>query len=340
MMRDHLLTLVFLLVGAVSAQTEVNYITPSPDIPCPEDPCLTLSQFAANSSNHTGHISLILLPGNHTLNRELILSGADNFSMESQENEIVKIVCQSQSGRFIVNETTFASIKGLHFIGCGGNTVTTVEELVVEDTIFQGVEGDGRGTALVLHEVNFTKIIKCLFISNTHGVNAERHRVGEFIRDPIILRYALGLEEDDLVSAGGALFTTSSNVSVINTNFVHNEAEIGGALLAYKSIISISQCRHSYNRVLYGGGVMATVESLVDIDSSAFSKNVLEYDYSIGGVIATFGGSFNITSSFFTNNSAAVGGVMFTIGGSFNITSNTFINSMQYSLWWSHAYIR
>ena len=327
-MSGHLFTLVFLLVGAVSAQTKVHYITPSPDIPCPEDysACITLSQFAAKSSKDSGQISLIFLPGNHTLNRALILSGADNFTMASQGNKTVMIECMSPNERFIVNETTFATIKGLHFIGCGGNTVTRVEELVVEDTIFQGVEGEGRGTALVLNEVNVTKIRECSFISNTPGNNSERHRVGEFIRDPIILRY-LGLEEDDLVSVGGALLTTSSNVSVTKTKFISNEAEIGGVLSAYKSIISISQCTYSNNRALHGGGVMATVESSVNIDNSIFSKNVATHERSIGGVMYTSGGSFNITSSTFNNNSADGGGVMVTSGGSFNITSSTFNNN-------------
>ena len=324
-MSGHLLTLVFLLVGAVSAQT---YITPSPDIPCPEDPCITLSRFAANSSNHSGQVSLILLPGNHTLNRELVLSGAENFSMESQGNKTVMIICMSPNERFIVNETTFAAIKGVHFIGCGGNTVTSVEELVVEDTIFQGVEGEGRGTALVLNEVNFTKIRECSFISNTPGAYSEHRRVGEFIRNPYVLRYVLKLEEDDLVSVGGVLLTTFSNVSFTKTKFVHNEAEIGGVLLANKSVISISQCTYSNNRALYGGGVIATVESSVDIDNSIFSKNVATHEYySHGGVMVTSGGSFNITSSTFNNNSADSGGVMVTQGGSFNITNSTFNNN-------------
>ena len=328
MMSGHLLTLVFLLVGAVSAQSKVHYITPSPDIPCPEDhsACLTLSQFAADSSNYTGQISLIFLPGNHTLNRELILSGADNFTMASQENETVIIECMSPNESFSVNDTTFATIKGIHFIGCSGNTVTRVEELIVEDTIFQGVEGEGRGTALVLNEVNFTKIRQCSFISNTPGNNSERHRVGEFIRDPHVLS-GLRLKEDDLVSVGGALLTTTSNVSVTKTKFVLNEAEIGGVLLAYKSIISISQCTYNYNRALHGGGVMATVESSVDIDISTFSKNVATHEHSIGGVMFTFSGSFNITNSTFNNNRAIFGGVMFTSGGSFNVTSSTFNNN-------------
>ena len=91
----------------MSAHTEVHYIKPSPNISCPEDPCLTLSQFAAKSTTHTGHIiSLIFLPGNHTLNRELILFGADNFSMASQGNETVMIECPSEYERFMVTDTT------------------------------------------------------------------------------------------------------------------------------------------------------------------------------------------------------------------------------------------
>ena len=81
--------------------------------------------------------------------------------MESQDSEVVVIIeCASLSARFVGNETTFVSIKSLYFICCGSNTVTRVEELVVEDIIFQGVEGEGRGTALVLYEVMSAKIVK------------------------------------------------------------------------------------------------------------------------------------------------------------------------------------
>ena len=42
-------------------------------------------------------------------------------------------------------------IKDPHFIGCGCNGASQVEQFIVEDTIFEGVEG--RGTTLVLKEV-------------------------------------------------------------------------------------------------------------------------------------------------------------------------------------------
>ena len=129
--------LLFLLVCTDSAYSQVHYyIRPSLNVLCgPGDPCLTLAQFAADStsclSNET-NISFSFLPGNHNLDRELSLSHTDNFSMTKDIEGngtvyVVHIECGSQSGRFNISKTMFATIKGLHFIGCGGNRVNQVE---------------------------------------------------------------------------------------------------------------------------------------------------------------------------------------------------------------------
>ena len=55
-MGGHLLNLVFLLVYTAFTNGRVElYITPSVDSSCPQDPCVTLSQFAADPSNYTGN---------------------------------------------------------------------------------------------------------------------------------------------------------------------------------------------------------------------------------------------------------------------------------------------
>ena len=149
----------FFLVYADSVNSQAHYyITPSLSVHCPGDTCLTLPQLAANSTSYLGNetnVSLAFLPGNHSLDGELSLSHADNFSMTKVigGNGTVFIKCGSQSGRFNISETTFAIIKDLHFVGCGGNcySVSQMEQFAVEDTIFEGVEG--RGTALVLNQV-------------------------------------------------------------------------------------------------------------------------------------------------------------------------------------------
>ena len=74
------------------------------------------------------NISLFLLPGNHSVDRELSLTHACGQLLNDIDKECTKQwncvcrMCQS------VTETTFASAKGLHFIGCRGNTVNLVEQ--------------------------------------------------------------------------------------------------------------------------------------------------------------------------------------------------------------------
>ena len=343
--------LLFLLVYADSAYSQVHYyITPSLNVSCPQDPCLTLSQLAADSNSYLGNeanISLSFLPGNHSLDRELSLSQADNFSMAKDigGSGTVFVECDSQSGRFNIIETTFTTVQGLHFIGCGGNRVSQVEQFIVEDTIFQGVEG--RGTALMLNEVSAASIARSLFHSNTHSSTFENHDIPPYASDQDILNY-LYLNRNALLAVGGALYTAFSNVSIVGSQFTHNTAEIGGALFAHRSSLHVVGSTYSYNRGSFGGA-MITSESSVNIDNCNFSKNAAEiiggvmitYKDSVsisgssftnnsatnGGVMRTLDGSFTITSSTFTNNSATVGGVMHTSGGSFTITSSTFTNN-------------
>ena len=96
-------------------------------------------------------------------------------------------MCSSQSEQFNISQTTFVTIKGLHFVGCGGNRVSQAEQFIVEDTIFQGVEG--RGTVLLLNEVKAANITRSSFISNTHGSTFEYSNISNFISNQDILDY-------------------------------------------------------------------------------------------------------------------------------------------------------
>ena len=148
MSHNHFANLVPLfLVCADSAYcySQTNYyIRPSEslNVHCPGDPCLTLAEFATNSTSYLGNetnISLSFLPGILGLDRELSLSHADNFSMtiNTGGNGSVFVECGSQPGRFNISETTFATIRGLHFIGCGDNRVSQVEQFIVKDRVWK-----------------------------------------------------------------------------------------------------------------------------------------------------------------------------------------------------------
>ena len=349
--------LLFLLVYyADSANSQAHYyITPSLSVHCSGDPCLTLPQLAANSTSYFGNetnVSLFFLPGNHSFDGELSLSHADNFSMikDIGGNGTVFVECGSQSGRFNISETTYAMIKDLHFVGCGGNRVSQVEQFIVEDTIFEGVEG--RGTALVLNRVTDASIARSSFLSNVHASTFEYHEISPYSYDSEILNY-LYLNRNSSLAVGGALYTAFSNVSIVISKFTDNRAEIGGALFAHNSSLHVVGSTYSYNKASFAG-VMITSESSINIKNSNFIENaamiqggvMIAYRDSFnvngttftsnsannaganGGVMVIYDSSFNnITSSTFTNNSASYGGVMRTSDSSFNITGSTFTNN-------------
>ena len=269
--------LLFLLVYADSANSQqVHYhVRPVLSIHCPGDPCLTLAQFAANSISYLGNktsVSLSFLPGNHGLERELSLSHVENLSMTKiiGGNGTVFVKCGSQSGRFNISETIFAMVKDLHFVGCGGSRVSQVEQFVVEDTIFEGVEG--RGTALVLNEVTDASIAKSSFLSNVHASTFEYH-ISPYASDQEILNYLLEyLNRNPSFAVGGAVYTAFSNVSIVSSKFIHNRAEIGGALFAHNSSLHMDGSTYSYNKATVGGAII-TSESLINIKNGNFIEN-------------------------------------------------------------------
>ena len=308
-------SLLFLLVYADTVFSKVHYITPSLDGPCPQNSsCLTLSQFAANSSYIERDTCLLFLPGNHTLDRELLLADqVNNFSMtkDGVGNETVFVECSTRSGRFHISKTASVSINGLHFIGCGSNNVSQVNWLTITSSTFQGVQ-EGN-TVLVLNKVSTATIVRCSFLSNSlHYQIIRGYYYGDELLDYVYSRRS---------TPSGMLYVAFSNVSIISSKFMHNRADIGGALVAHNSSLYLARSTYS-NNTANVGGVMVTSGSTVDMDNNTFINNAALY----AGVMVTYNDTFTISSATFNNNYADVeGGVMITLGdSSFTISTSTF----------------
>ena len=311
-------SLLFLLVYADTVFSKVHYITPSLDGPCPQNSsCLTLSQFAANFSYTETDTSLLFLPGNHTLDQELLLAQVNNFSMtkDGVGNETIFVECSTRSGRFHISETTSVSINGLHFIGCRSNNISQVNWLTINSSTFQGVQ-EGN-TVLVLNEVSAATIVRCSFLSNSLHLKinvSTINSVNEFLDYVYFQR----------TTPSGMLYVAFSNVSIISSKFMHNRADIGGALVAHNSSLQLDRNTYSNNKANFGG-VMVTFGSIVDMDNNTFINNVAQS----AGVMVTYNDTFTISSTTFNNNSADVdAGVMITFGdSSFTISTSTFSNN-------------
>ena len=353
-MRSHFLAeflLLFLLAHADSTYSKVHYITHSLDSSCLQNAssCLTLSQFAANSSHNETDVSLLFLPGNHTLDQELLLAHGHNFSMSkyAKDNETVYVECISHFGKFDISETTSVSIYCLYFIGCSNTRISKVTWLTITDSTFQGVNYES--TVLEINKVINTIIVRSQFLNNT----LESYSNNNDSYTTLILQYIDFDETLDYVyhqpnTSSGALYIAFSNVSIVSCSFMYNRADIGGALVAHNSSVHIDKSTLSYNTANFGGtmvtfgstvninntvfthnsalrdgGVMMTYNDRVRISSSSFSENVA---YAYAGVTLTFGdSSFKINNSDFFSNSAAEGGVLYSSDdSSFNISDCNF----------------
>lgn len=359
-MSNCLTALVFLIVCANSVHSQVRYyITPSLNDSCPQDLCLTLSDFATNSNSYYRNktsLALCFMPGHHILDRDLSLSHADSFSMTNDvrenENETVFIECVNKSGRFEISNANFVSVNGMHFYGCGGNEVSQVVNFIVEDAIFQGVEADGKSSSsLVINEVNNASIQRSIFISNTPSSNiSEQHP--KLNSNKAKLDYVF-LKRNPQLTVGGAMNVAFSNVSIVKSKFVQNTAEIGGALFAHNSSLHIASSTFTNNRANIGG-VMVTCGSSVNIGNSSFNTNTAEM---FGGVMVTYKDSLTVIGTTFINNSAGIEsgvieaydslfsivcssmsdntaqescGVICLVGGSFSIGGSNFTNNTAY----------
>ena len=245
------------------------------------------------------------------------------MSKYAKDNETVCVECNSQLGRFDISETTYVSIKSLTFIGCGGNRVFQVTQLIIADSTFQEVQE--KSTVLEINDVNMTNIVRSQFLYYTL-----EHYDSKSGQDLLNLVH-LGLDAVlDYIyympnTSSGVLYMAFSNVSVVSCRFMYNRADIGGALVAHNSSVHIDKTTLSYNTANFGG-TMVTSGSTIHIDNSFFSHNLARV---IGGVMVTYNDMVSINSSAFSeNNSDRYGGIVFSFGdSSFNITNSNFTSN-------------
>ena len=124
--------LILLMLCSNLVTSEVLHIIPSPNDPCPESPCLTLTQFAADSSKYlhaNSILTLVFMSTHYALNSTLVFRGVDSVLVQlsnSTTSSSATIICNGKSGRLDFEYIQNVHISGLVFLGCGGNKVQSV----------------------------------------------------------------------------------------------------------------------------------------------------------------------------------------------------------------------
>ena len=226
----------------------VIYIKPSPDAMCPAESCYTLSQFAANQSQSQlqFNTTLILLSGNHSLNSIISIADIAYLSMLTyySSSSFSTVQCQRNASISFSNITN-VTIHGLVFYGCGENTISSVDELIIQNCSFIGSEKSG--TALNMFRSNAV-IINSFFLLN---------RIGTYNGPLMILEEQLEGDPTDknfttYAYVGGVMITNQSNVSINGSKFEQNHAGMGGVVFSARgSQISVINSTFTENSVCY-----------------------------------------------------------------------------------------
>ena len=291
-MHQHQCSAVALLALLHLSACRMYYIIPrSPgEAACPNNnTCVILNKVANSSHYFDSNTTLNFLPGNHSLDVEISISNISelrmltNDSPASSTNLTVTILCDSRA-RFNIEVVNKVFINGLSFIGCGDNTFSKVDQIVIEDSTFHGTEYSS--TALVLNGITSASIIRNAFVFNQIG---SYHSI------------AYG----NVSRVGGALVATmTSNVSIDNSMFQNNSADHGGALYAeVGSRIMLKNCLFSRNSAVSNGGSIHAQQSIISINKCAFSDNRGSNGIQ---VISLLSGASAITETNFTNNSEVI----------------------------------
>ena len=220
-MATHLLAKVIMLGFLFSpgaGEDKVIYVVPSLNAPCLKPLCLTLAELATNSSYFDDtSTKLVFLKGNHTLDSNFAIADVSELVFMGGSS---RIICY-QNVNFSFANMHSLQVEGLVFIGCGDNMMMSVKRLVIDNSSFIGLKG--IGTALTIIKTNAI-IVSSYFSANMLGsrclIPFEDHLFSPFV--------------------GGAIVAYLSNVTITNSSFTHNKADLGGAIFGYYSSISSS----------------------------------------------------------------------------------------------------
>ena len=187
-------------------ECETIYISPSISrAGCPPESlydCFYLSQISDHLiMSHGSSITLLFLPGKHTLITNLTINHYSYFTMKSS-NRISRrpvINCQHLSNLQFFSITSI-SIDGLKFTGCLENRILNIEKFIIKDSIFVG-KNLPPGRAIIVTQ-SIMHVIRSSF---------------DFFNSP---------DKQN----GGALTLFDSSCNISYSNFTNNNANCGSAI--------------------------------------------------------------------------------------------------------------
>ena len=297
--------LLLMLVTSCSAES-TYYVIPTPDTPCPGEPCHTLSEYVAGQYFHNLPVNTIMefLPGNHTLEQNISVTNLTRLALHGNSASLPEttswIVCTWPAG-FVFTNISELHISAMAFISCGHSGSAVVSMMLVQQS----------------------EISDCTF-QNSSNTNETRQLPGVDGGAPFIADNTLTLRGNTFLNnsayAGGVLTVMASNLT-LNRKYYG-----GGALIVRNSTLNLTGNTFQNNFAGYVGGALFAQDSTLNLTGNTFQNNNAGRK---GGAVCVFGGTINLTRNTFQSNSASRGGALYAgKKGTLNLTENTFQNNI------------
>ena len=276
---------IYAVYGSTSEEASIYYVTPALDIPCPLQPCHTLSHYITESHQYfTSNTTLVFIPGNHALEKGLLIRDITSLTMIGNSSALISsnIVCSTNKPESF----TFYNIREVHihslaFISCGSSIV---------------------GAIVSLNVIYLANISSCTFYNNIN-----RNYYGDIGGALAVVNSTLTLSETTFTNNsaisthGGGFYTEKSNVTVTGNTFVNNSANgWGGGVYAEGSMLTFVSNLFKDNIASYGGGV-EVYNSIVNFTEDTVINNVAGI---AGGGLDIFGTTGNFKRVIIRNNTA------------------------------------
>ena len=294
------ISLVFMLFF-ISVQCERIYIITSVANPCPSeydrDHCLTLQQYASNSTfDSSDDLSLMLEPGDHSLDSQINVIGGNSFSLEGID-DAVHVVCSRRvvngftvRARVAIWQVQHVHLSGVTFVGCDQNGVFDAAELHIEEVHFR------------------LSMLTAFAISRTANAIVLRSSFSD-----------LTCLDSNFCSIRALLVTRSSlRVSLCSFSNIQQESESGGINIDNSDLIIESSSFRNISG--QNGGAIRVTNSrnrTLLITNSTFHDNMAALQ---GGAIYVNISDITLEGCEFVNNTARVGGALFVIGTNVSVS--------------------
>ena len=324
------------------------YIKSTPQSRCPYEDCLTLSEYASETTRYfnSDNLTLVFLPGEHTFNSSIIFLMFESLTLQgdlsSLPNITSKIVCEETSA-IVLMSISKVEIKALSFNFCGNVHNTTMDIVAhgsysVHGSTNSSTPSYNLNTMLGMLPINVVPSVSALFISNFHFASCH-------------------MEQNYL-----PLFVNKSVVHIQDNQFLDNTGVYGGAIAAHDStIVSAGHNQFMDNTAFEDGGGLFVRNSELKLRGSATFIHNIALDQG-GGIRAInssiiFNGNhtdalpnpagFTICHNrIFLKNSANCGGgvslehsIMRVTGGNLSFTKNFAIDGGGVSSNLSHIFL-